>query len=773
MMICESLGNNLRKSDASIRAFSRLMGCSRESRAGVSRRIRWQSGLLFLLCCLALVLNGCVSGTLSDASRATSASLHVSPGAVAFGAVRLGQTTSSNVSVLNQSSVAVRITNLSVTGQSFSVSGTNDLPITLAAGGTYNLSVNFSPTSAGAATGELTIATNATNAATIAVSLSGTAASSSTPAVSVLSCANGIMTGAGTDDCKVTLNAAAPSGGETVNLVSNAAAVSVPATATVAAGASSVSFTAAVAAVTSAETVTLSAGAGGVAETFALQLEAVAPGLSLSSKNLAFGSVAVGTARTQPVTLSSTGTEAVTLNAASVSGAGFTISGLDLPMTLAPGQTATLEVKFDPSAPGSATGQLTIASDCFGAETAVVGLSGTGTIAASAAVAPTLSVSAKILAFGSVALNSTATESVTLTSTGSTYVTVSAATVSGLGFGASGANFPLNLSPAQTATLTVQFDPTAAGAATGELTLTSNSSTGTSTVVDLSGTGVPVLSGLSCSSGLMTTSGTDSCTVTLNAAAASGGFSVSLASNNSAVAVPATVTVAPGATTASFLATVSSVSTAQKVTLTANAGGASESFALQLGTAAPSLTVSTNSLNFGTVALNTQAVQSLTLLSSGASPVTVSLATVQGAGFSLSGSVLPLILSSGQTATIQVAFDPTTAGAATGTLTIVSTSLTNATTTVNLNGTGNGTAYQVNLTWDTPSNSPVPIAGYDIYRSSDGGNTYQQINQSLVTLTTYLDGAVQAEQTYIYMAESVDTSGVQSAPSNLASVTIP
>ena len=82
-------------------------------------------------------------------------------------------------------------------------------------------------------------------------------------------------------------------------------------------------------------------------------------------------------------------------------------------------------------------------------------------------------------------------------------------------------------------------------------------------MVSLSGTGVPVLSGLSCTSGSFTGAGTDSCTVTLNAAAATGGFAVSLASNNSNVTVPASVTVAAGATSASFTATVSSVSTAR------------------------------------------------------------------------------------------------------------------------------------------------------------------------------------------------------------------
>ena len=60
-------------------------------------------------------------------------------------------------------------------------------------------------------------------------------------------------------------------------------------------------------------------------------------------------------------------------------------------------------------------------------------------------------------------------------------------------------------------------------------------------MVSLSGTGMPMLSALSCASGSMTAAGSDSCTVTLNAAAGTGGFSVSLASSSSAVTVPATV----------------------------------------------------------------------------------------------------------------------------------------------------------------------------------------------------------------------------------------
>jgi fibronectin type 3 domain-containing protein len=50
-------------------------------------------------------------------------------------------------------------------------------------------------------------------------------------------------------------------------------------------------------------------------------------------------------------------------------------------------------------------------------------------------------------------------------------------------------SFPTTLNAGQTATLTVQFDPTVSGAATGQLTISSNSTTGSTTTVALSGTG--------------------------------------------------------------------------------------------------------------------------------------------------------------------------------------------------------------------------------------------------------------------------------------------
>jgi hypothetical protein len=188
------------------------------------------------------------------------------------------------------------------------------------------------------------------------------------------------------------------------------------------------------------------------------------------------------------VTLTSSGTAPVTISSAAISGAAFTDSGATLPVTLNPNQSVTVNVQFKPSTTGQATGQLTIASDSSTGASSVVQLSGTGTTTATAK----LQVSTTSLPFGDVPVNSTATLTLTLTSSGTAPVTVSSAALKGTGFSDSGVNFPVTLNPNQSVTLNVQFDPTAAGAVTGQLTINSNSSTGATTQIQLTGTGTAV-----------------------------------------------------------------------------------------------------------------------------------------------------------------------------------------------------------------------------------------------------------------------------------------
>ncbi len=312
----------------------------------------------------------------------------------------------------------------------------------------------------------------------------------------------------------------------------------------------------------------------------------------------------------------------------------------------------------------------------------------------------------------------------------------------------------------------------AAGSSTTGETNTGTSGTGTAASA--------ALSALACSNASVTGAGNDTCTVTLSSAAGSSGLSVGLASSNAAVTVPATVAVAANATSAGFTATASSVSAAQSVTLTASAGGVSKTFALQLnaaGTTVPTLTISATSLAFGNVTVNTPSTLPVTLTSAGTAPVTINSATLSGTGFTMSGATFPVTLNPSLAVTLEVQFDPTTAGALTGQLTLQSNSSTNGTAVIGLSGTGASAggsgSHQVTLNWDAPSSSSDPVVGYDVYRATGGSSTYQLLNSSADAQTTYVDTAVQASATYVYYVTSVDSSGVQSTSSNQVTATIP
>jgi len=92
-------------------------------------------------------------------------------------------------------------------------------------------------------------------------------------------------------------------------------------------------------------------------------------------------------------------------------------------------------------------------------------------------------------------------------------------------------------------------------------------------------------------------------------------------------------------------------------------------------------------------------------------------------------------------------------------------------------GSGSGasspSSYEVNLTWDAPASSPDPVAGYNVYRAVSGSSTYQLLNSSVDTSTSYTDTTVADNTSYTYYVESVDAEGNQSVPSNTITISIP
>src|ERR1700724_2158712 len=73
--------------------------------------------------------------------------------------------------------------------------------------------------------------------------------------------------------------------------------------------------------------------------------------LIFTPANLGFGSVSAGEQKVQMVTMTNVGDSEVTLLQAIGHGMDFTLSGLDLPLTLAHGESFTFTVVFAPRAP--------------------------------------------------------------------------------------------------------------------------------------------------------------------------------------------------------------------------------------------------------------------------------------------------------------------------------------------------------------------------------------------------------------------------------------
>ena len=324
-------------------------------------------------------------------------------------------------------------------------------------------------------------------------------------------------------------------------------------------------------------------------------------------------------------------------------------------------------------------------------------------------------------------------------------------------YGATG--LPAGLSVNTTSGL-ISGTPTAVGTSTVTLSATNSAGTGNATLT-LTIAALPTITSAATASGKVGSA-----------------FSYQIAASNTptsygATGLPAGLTVNSGTGLISGTPTAAGTST---VTMSAsNAGGTgSATLTLTIASAAPVLSINATSVPFGSVALNTPSTQDVTLTSSGTTSVTVNSATVTGTGFTLSsGPTFPVTLTPGQTATLGVEFDPTTAGAATGQLTITSTSSTNGTAVITLSGTGTAGSYAVDLSWEAPTNSTDPVAGYNVYRAPSGSSTYQLLNSSVDGQTTYVDSTVQSGHSYQYIVESVDDSGVESVPTSPITVTIP
>ena len=190
--------------------------------------------------------------------------------------------------------------------------------------------------------------------------------------------------------------------------------------------------------------------------------------LVTSSTALSFGKIQISTAETLSETVANSANTAVTISQITPSGAGFWFSGINPPVTLSSGQSATFYVSFRPRTSGSVTGNLRISSNAPSPSLSVR-LSGTGSTTGKMTVSPSS------INFGKVTIGTKKSQKGTVSAVNGP-VTVSAAHVSGTEFSVSGISFPFTLSAGHTASYTLTFAPTAGGSTSSTVTWRSSAS---------------------------------------------------------------------------------------------------------------------------------------------------------------------------------------------------------------------------------------------------------------------------------------------------------
>ncbi|MGC2246851.1 MAG: choice-of-anchor D domain-containing protein, partial [Terriglobales bacterium] len=398
--------------------------------------------------------------------------------------------------------------------------------------------------------------------------------------------------------------------------------------------------------------------------------------LTPSPSSLSFGNVQTGTSQTKSDTVTNTGQSSLTISQITITGAGFSISGITAPVTLAAGDSASFTLQFAPTTDGAVSGNIAFATDNG---TVNLPLSGTGVEAGDITASPSS------INFGSVVIGSAASQTVTLKNTGGANVTITAAAVSGTGFSDSGLILPLTLTPNQTSTFSVSFAPTITGTVNGNVALTVTGepeldvplagmglapATLTASPTSLTFTNIVVGTNSTQTETIKNTGGASA---QITAVTATGtGFSVS------GITLPATLgagqsvtfnlTFAPQAA-GSFNGNVAVTSNAQNPTLNIPVSGTA--------VAAGNLTASPTSINFGNVVIGSSASQTVTLKNTGGANVTVTAASISGTGFSFNGLTLPLTLTPNQTSGFNVKFTPASAGVVNGTMSLTVTGSAN------------------------------------------------------------------------------------------------
>jgi len=499
-----------------------------------------------------------------------------------------------------------------------------------------------------------------------------------------------------------------------------------------------------------------------------------APSGSLTNLNagdtITFPSTNVGASAQAVVTVLNRGSAPGTIQAISLSGSAFQVTGSPAPAHLQPGQQASFTVNFAPTATGTSQGLLSVTLASSSMSFSLVG-PGTST---SFSFSYALSdgnlrplTSGSVIAFPSLDVNGTSNATVTILNQGTGSGSVTGISVSGAGFQLTSLPLlPATVAAGQSLRFGISFTPNQVGSFSGSLSINAG---GTSISALLSGstsasnltatyaignsTGNPLNSGSVIAFPAIDVNATSTTTVTIQNQGAGAGTVSSISVSGTGFqlvgspALPATI---PAGQSFKFSIVFQPTQAGSFNGNFAIAGnGIALSGALTGSTTTPNFSVSYTlsdaivhafssgtTISFPSIDINASTTATLTIQNQGSGSGSLSNVSVSGTGFQLSSlPLLPVTIAAGQSFRIGIIFKPTQAGTYNGSFQI---SLTGATFTGSLTGstapsnislfyvdpaTNNTVALTSNSTLQFPNTQAGTVANITVVAANSGTGT--------------------------------------------------
>jgi len=413
-------------------------------------------------------------------------------------------------------------------------------------------------------------------------------------------------------------------------------------------------------------------------------MAATAGAFSINARKDSIGTVAVGSSKTDSLTVTNTGSTTLTISSVKSSSAQFTAGPLSA--SILAGATRKFGITFAPTTTGDQSAYIVFTHDGPSSPDTVVAR-GTGALAG-------FSLNRKSIAYGFVVIARPKADSVSVTNTGTAALVISSVTSSSARYTVSPTSGTIQ--PGAKSTFTITFTPTAQGSAAANIVFTHNAPTIHDTVA-VSGTGTafsPNKRSIAFGSVPTGTSRKDSVIIT-NAGSTSLSITAVTSTNGVFTVTPTTASVAAAGTAKFYVTFTPANTTAQTgfVIFAHNGASSPDTIGVSGTGTTPGFSVAPKAIAFGTVAIGSPRRDSVTVSSTGNASLVISAVTSSNAAFTVSPT--GATITAGSTRKFYITFTP--AASAPQTASIVFThNAPSAHDTVTVSGAGGTVGFVLN-----------------------------------------------------------------------------